>query len=369
MLIVDDAPENLQVLMETLKDEYTIVAAIDGQKALSMAALEPVPDLVLLDVLMPGMDGYEVCSRLKADERTRDIPVVFITMLSEEEEEARGLDLGAVDYITKPFRPRLVKARVRNHLELKGHRDHLEELVQERTRDLAHTQEVTIHSLAVLAETRDNETGGHIMRTQHYVRALSEYLARHPEFCDVLDNDTVDLLYTSAPLHDIGKVGVRDHILLKPGRLTSGEFEEMKKHTLYGRDAILKAEEALGGDRSTSFLRFAREITYTHHEKWDGSGYPEGLAGQDIPLSGRLMMLADVYDALITKRVYKLPFSHEKAVHLIAKGDGRTMPAHFDPDVLDAFLELEGVFRQIALEFADVEEERSRRGGSAAEDR
>jgi putative two-component system response regulator len=179
-----------------------------------------------------------------------------------------------------------------------------------------------------------------------------------------LDPDTIDLLYKSSPLHDIGKVGVPDRILLKRGKLTSEEFQEMTKHTVYGQDAIQRAEQALDGKRAISFLHLAREIAHTHHEKWDGSGYPQGLAREDIPLSGRLMMLADVYDALISKRAYKPPLPHEQAVHIITQGDGRTMPDHFDPDVLDAFVELEQKFRQIALELADFEEERQALGGS-----
>jgi putative two-component system response regulator len=352
VLIVDDTPENIQVLMETLKEDYAITAAIDGEKALRMAAVDPPPDIILLDVMMPGIDGYEVCGRLKADEKTRNIPIIFITALSEEEDESRGLELGAVDFVIKPFRPAIVKSRVRNHLELKRHRDSLEVLVRERTRELALTRQVTIQCMATLAETRDPETGGHIKRTQDYVKLLAGHLKDHPKFSDFLDDSSIELMYLSAPLHDIGKVGVRDGILLKPGKLTPEEFDEMKKHTVYGRDALLKAEEKLG---SNSFLRFAREIAYTHHEKWDGSGYPEGLAGGDIPLSGRFMALADVYDALISKRTYKLPISHREAVGIILEDKGK----HFDPGIVDAFLEVEERFRETALRFVEWEEERA----------
>ncbi len=351
VLIVDDTPENIQVLMETLKAEYTIVAAINGEKALQLAAQEPVPDIILLDVMMPGIDGYEVCKRLKADEKTRHIPVVFITALSDEWDEEKGLTLGAVDYITKPLRPVLIKARVRNHMELKHHRDRLEELVEKRTRELLITREITIEGLASLAETRDPETGGHIKRTQHYVKLLAEHLKPHPAFRDFLDDEVIYLLYLSAPLHDIGKVGVPDNILLKPGKLTSAEFKEMEKHTIFGRDALRSVEKKLGPN---SFLRFAVDIAWSHHEKWDGSGYPRGLAGNKIPIPGRLMAIADVYDALISKRVYKPPFPHEKAVSIISEGRG----GHFDPVAADAFLTLEEQFRQIAIKFADFEEER-----------
>lgn len=354
VLIVDDTPENIQVLMETLKDEYKIVAAINGQKALQMAPLEPVPDIILLDIMMPGLDGYQVIEKLKADEKTRDIPVIFVTAMTEEEDEQKGLDMGAVDYIAKPFRPGLVKARVRNHLELKRHRDNLEELVQERTKELVLTQDATINSMATLAEYRDPETGGHIKRTQNYMKALATKLTNNSKYKDFFDDKTIEELFKSAPLHDIGKVGVSDNILLKAGKLTEEEFEEIKKHPVYGQNTIFRVELELGGDVDQSFLRFAREIANTHQEKWDGSGYPRGLKAEDIPISGRLMAIADVYDALISKRVYKPPFTHSKAVEIIQEGRGQ----HFDPDMVDAFLEIEEEFRQIALEFADFDEER-----------
>ncbi|MBD3321519.1 MAG: response regulator [Chitinivibrionales bacterium] len=350
VMIVDDTEANIDILVETLGDEYEVSVAMDGESALQDIA-ENRPDLILLDIMMPGMDGYEVCEALKVEEDTKNIPVVFLTAMSEEHDEAKGLALGAVDYITKPFSPELVKSRVRNHLELKIHRDHLEDLVRERTRELALTQEVTIQSMGTLAEYRDPETGGHIKRTQNYLKALADHLKNKREFNAILDDATIELLYKSAPLHDIGKVGVSDTILLKPGKLTAEEFEEMKKHTTYGHDAIMASEKKLG---ENSFLRYAREIAYTHQEKWDGSGYPCGLAGEDIPVSGRLMAIADVYDALISKRVYKPPFTHDKAVGIIKEGRG----SHFDPDMVDAFLEIKEDFRKIALQFADFEEER-----------
>jgi putative two-component system response regulator len=207
-------------------------------------------------------------------------------------------------------------------------------------------QEATIESLSSLTETRDPDTGGHIKRTQNYVSLLAEYLKDQPKFSALLDEETIDLLCKSAPLHDIGKVGVSDKILLKPGKLTEQEFEEMKKHTAYGRDAILAAERKLG---NISFLRFARDIAYTHHERWDGFGYPEGLKGDQIPISGRLMALADAYDAMTSERVYKSQFPHEKAVQIIAEAKG----LQFDPDVVDAFLEVKENFQKVALKYAD----------------
>ena len=350
VMVVDDTEINIDILVETLSGEYDISVAMDGESALQDIAENP-PDLILLDIMMPGMDGYQVCKKLKSEDTTKNIPVIFLTALAEERNEAKGLQLGAVDYIIKPFSPGLVKSRVRNQLELKRYRDHLEELVKERALELELTQEVTIESLATLAEYRDPETGGHIKRTKRYVKALSERLKYHPKFSGFLNDTIIEMLYKSAPLHDIGKVGIHDNILLKPGKLTSKEFEKMKNHTTSGRDALRTATKKLGTE---SFLHFAEEIAYTHHEKWDGSGYPQGLKGEKIPVSGRLMALADVYDALISKRVYKPPFLHSKAVTIISEGKGR----HFDPDMADVFMELEENFRQIALEFADFKEER-----------
>ncbi len=358
VLLVDDNTTNLQLLHETLDGlGYKLLIAKNGQTALTIAQ-KALPSLILLDIMMPEIDGYEVCRRLKADEKTAQIPVIFITALADEEDEAKGLGLGAVDYITKPINPELVRARVHNHLELKRHQDHLEKLVEERTRRLALTRAVTIESLATLAEYRDPETGGHIKRTQNYVKALAVRLMDHPRYRAELSDEIVDLLYLSAPLHDLGKVGVPDKVLLKTGKLTDEEFEEMKKHTIYGEEALRITEQKLGED---TFLHYAREIAHTHQEKWDGSGYPQGLKGNEIPLPGRLMALADVYDALISKRVYKPPFPHEKAVEIIVEGKGK----HFDPDVVDAFLELENTFRNIALTFADYEEERQMLGGAS----
>lgn len=350
ILVVDDTETNIDILMETLADEYDVRVALDGESALDYLADE-LPDLILLDIMMPGMDGYEVCSRLKADPATREIPVIFLTAMTDEQNEAKGLALGAVDYVTKPFSAALVKARVSKQLELKKHQNHLQELVAIRTKELALTREVTIYSLASLAETRDPDTGSHILRTQRYVKALACQLKTLSGFKEILTDELIDLLYNSAPLHDIGKVGVPDSILLKPGKLNKEEFAEMKKHTIYGRNALKVAEEKLGDN---SFMHYARQIAYTHHEKWDGTGYPEGLKGEEIPLSGRLMAIADVYDALISKRVYKPPFSHAKAIDIITKESG----SHFDPVMVDALLAIEDEFLHIASWLADSEEEK-----------
>ncbi|MEO5375404.1 MAG: two-component system response regulator [Alphaproteobacteria bacterium] len=339
ILAVDDAPENLDVIKSILVPEYTVKRAPNGPLALKIAESQ-APDLILLDILMPEMDGFEVCLRLKANPATRAIPVVFVSALTESVDEQRGFAVGAVDYINKPFRPELVMARVRTHLEMKAYRDDLERLVEERTRALSRTQDATIFTVANLAETRDPETGAHIMRTQHYVKALAQYLSASPHHASTLTASNIDLLFKSAPLHDIGKVGIPDHILLKPGKLTPEEFEQMKTHTVTGWETLNKTEQRFGSD---SFLRYACEISLTHHEKWDGSGYPHKLAGDAIPLSGRLMAVADVYDALTSARPYKKPFTHEAAKTMIVDGRGK----HFDPEVVDAFLALEDEFLEI----------------------
>jgi putative two-component system response regulator len=251
-----------------------------------------------------------------------------------------------MDYIVKPFQPALVKTRVRNQIELKKHRDQLDDLVRARTQQLALTQEVTIEAMATLAEWRDPETGGHIKRTQNYVRSLAEYMRNLPAYAALLDENTVEWLYLSAPLHDVGKVATPDSILLKPGRLTEEEFEKMKLHTIHGRDALAAAERKLGGD---SFLQIAREIAYCHHERWDGKGYPQRIKGEQIPLSARMMAVADVYDALTSKRVYKPALPHEEVVSIIVSGKG----TQFDPDVVDSFIALQNSFHEIAVKFAD----------------
>lgn len=356
VLVVDDTKENLTVIGELLNPHYNVRIANSGQRALKVANSTPVPDLILLDIMMPDMDGLEVARRLRADPATRDIPFIFLTARSQIEDERQGFELGAVDYITKPVSPPILLARVHTHLTLKAAKDflkdqnaYLESEVQRRTQEVSMIQDVTIMAMASLAETRDNETGNHIRRTQNYVRILARQLQGHPRFAAFLSDANIELLYKSAPLHDIGKVGIPDRILLKPGKLTPEEFEIMKTHTTLGRDAILHAEVRLNSPNT--FLRFARDIAYAHQEKWDGSGYPLGLRGDEIPVAARLMAVADVYDALISRRVYKPPFPHEQAVQIISEGRGK----HFDPDMVDAFLQVAEDFRSIAATFADTE--------------
>ena len=384
VLVVDDTPENLTVLGELLQPQYRVRVANSGQRALQVAVSDPRPDLVLLDVMMPGMDGYAVIEALRANPETRDVPVIFVTAMDSDQDEKRGLELGAVDYITKPIRPAIVLARVNAHMELKQARDWLknqntwlESEVARRMRDNQVMQDVSIRALASLAEARDMETGQHIRRTQAYVEVLVEQLRPHPRFASFLTPDMGQMVIKAAPLHDIGKVGIPDSILLKPGRLSEAEFELMKAHSRIGGDAIdLAMRDELGeaGVRiiqdhiapgiaddaqalqafeklPLAFLAVAREIALWHHEKWDGGGYPDGLAGDAIPIPARLMALADVFDALASQRMYKPAFSFEESVNIIAEGSG----GHFDPDVVAAFLARRHDFRAILERHADSE--------------
>lgn len=356
ILVVDDTPFNLTLMSAVLSKHYNVLTASSGPQALDMLQSTRRPDLILLDIMMPAMDGYEVCRRLKANPATANIPVIFLTANVASDDEEKGFELGAVDYITKPIKQRVVLARIRTHLQLKAAADFLEDKaafleheVSRRSREIEAIQDVTILAMASLAETRDNETGNHIRRTQFYVHALAEQLRNHPRFSGFLNDHTIKLLFKSVPLHDIGKVGIPDRILLKPGKFTPDEFEIMKTHTTLGRDAIITAERRLGIE--VEFLTYAKEVAYSHQEKWDGSGYPEGLTGDAIPISARIMAVADVYDALISRRPYKEPWSHDKAVKLIADNRG----AHFDPDIADAFIALQDEFFAISQRYADTD--------------
>ena len=355
ILIVDDERFNLNTLIEVLQDEYRILIAKSGEQALERLAMPPHPQLILLDILMPGIDGYETCRSIKENPKTRDIPVIFITTKTTVEDEQHGLELGAADYITKPFSPAIIRARVRTQINLKLARDALEDQnrileqkVAQRTREIALTRDIAIHGMAALAATRDHETGNHIRRTQHYIEVLARHLQDNPRFTQALSERTIELLFKSAPLHDIGKVGIPDNILLKPGKLDEEEFEVMKTHSILGRDALpCETEDSL----HLPFLAIARDIAHTHHERWDGNGYPQGLKEETIPLAGRLMAIADVYDALISKRIYKPALPHRIAVEMIAAEREK----HFDPDIVDAFLDLRDEFLAIAQRYTDPE--------------
>jgi len=357
ILIVDDAPENLSLLSDLLQPYYQVRAANSGLRALRAAATDPQPDLILLDVIMPSMDGYEVITQLKADPRTANIPVIFVTAMESSEDEEHGLALGAMDYITKPIKPAIVLARIKTHLELKAASDWLhdrnkvlEAEIAQRMEDNLIIQDVTIRALAHLAETRDPETGNHLLRTQSYIQILALQLQNHPRFQHFLTANNIQNMVKSAPLHDIGKVGIPDNILLKPGKLTADEWEVMKTHSYLGFRAIELAEQ--DAERPLEFLNIAKDISRYHHEKWDGSGYPDGLQGDAIPISARLMALADIFDALVSERAYKAAFPIEKVIETISQGRER----FFDPDIVDAFLQRQNDFIAIARRHADSRE-------------
>jgi putative two-component system response regulator len=354
VLVVDDSPENLELMGGLLGDLYRVKVANSGSRALKILEGDLLPDLILLDVMMPEMSGWDVCRVIQSTKRLAHIAVIFLTAKTSPDDEKLGFDLGAVDYISKPINPATLLARVKTHLSLKRMSDVLRDRnlvlkdeIDKGVQEIRAIQETTIHAMASLAETRDNETGNHIRRTQNYVKTLAQTLSKHPRFSHYLTDEQIEMLYLSAPLHDIGKVGIPDHILLKPGRLDAAEFEIMKTHTTLGYQSILSASERLSG--GSGFLTCAMEIALSHQEKWDGSGYPQGLSGDAIPISARLMAVADVYDALISERYYKKAFSHESAVGIILEGRG----SHFDPDVVDAFQRIERKFVEIATKFSD----------------
>jgi putative two-component system response regulator len=366
ILIVDDEPANIAVLNQLLSTKYRVLASKTGEQALLNASREPGPDLILLDIMMPGMDGYTVLSRLRENEKTREIPVIFVTALDDTVDEERGLELGAVDYITKPIKPAIVKARVMAHLEIKHARDRLKDQniwleaeVARRMQENILIQDLSLCALTQLAETRDSDTGNHIFRTQSYVEALARNLQSHPLFASELDELHLIRIVKASPLHDIGKVGIPDAILLKPGKLTPEEWEIMQNHTRIGGDAIRNAiEKATVSNKfrdnktnpeSLVFLEVARVIATSHHEKWDGTGYPDHLEGPAIPFPARLMALADVYDALTTPRVYKKAWTTEEAVQCIIEQKGK----HFDPIVVEAFESMRNTFENIQHTLAD----------------
>lgn len=355
ILLVDSAPDNLVLMEELLQEHFHLLLARTGADALRLARQSPHPDLVLLDPALPDMDGYTLLAELRQNFFTADIPVV---MLVAGHDEQHALDSGAADVIGKPLQPARLLARVGTLMrmavaeaKLRDQRTHLAHLIAERTRDAVELQDATVLAMASLAESQDPDTGNHIRRTQHYVQALARELRFKARYSAELGDEQIVLLYKAAPLHDIGMVAVPDAILLKPGKLNEEEVAAMRQHTLFGRDAIDGVERTLGA--GNQFLRYAREITWSHHEHWDGSGYPQGLAGQQIPLSARLMALADVYDALITARTYRPAFTHETAVELIRQGSGE----HFDPDVVDAMLAVEEKFKAIAAQFRRLPQE------------
>jgi putative two-component system response regulator len=355
VLLVDDTPENLELMSELLADSYRIKVANNGAKALRIAAGSQQPDLILLDIMMPEMDGYEVCRLLKQNPATADIPVVFLTAKTEVADEQLGFDLGAVDYITKPISPPIVLARVHAQLQLKAGADflrdkseYLELEVRRRTRDMQRLQEVTIEAMASLAAMRDNPNGKHLSRVEPYMVALAKALAyQQPALSAELNAKRIAQLGKSALLHGIGKLVLPDRILLSPVPLQGDDLQLLHRHTVAGRDALLAAEAKLGS--VPDFLRDARDIVYSQHEHWDGSGYPQGLRGEQIPLAARLMALVGCYEELTSHHPYRQSVSHAEALQQISAASG----THFDPSVVLAFIEAEGEFAAIAQRLAD----------------
>lgn len=340
ILVVDDTLANLNLLAKMLKEcGYQARPVPNGRLALMAARSDP-PDLILLDITMPEMDGYEVCRRLKADPNLRDIPVIFISALSDVEEKVKAFRVGGLDYITKPFQFEEVKARIDTHLKLSILQHELQNQVQAQVKEISESQMNMIFALAKLAELRDDDTGKHIERVQAFCQLLTAALLDHPQYQAQIDKDFAQMMYLASPLHDIGKVGIADAILQKPGRLTPEEYEIMKTHTVIGSRNLEEVQTRYPGNR---FLRIGISIARSHHERWDGAGYPNGLAGEAIPLAARIMALADVYDALRSRRVYKPPFSHEKACEIILSECGK----QFDPVLCGVFANLADQFDAI----------------------
>ncbi|MDL2229307.1 response regulator [Treponema sp. OttesenSCG-928-L16] len=345
IMLVDDNITNLTVGKNVLSNKYDVFTLPSGEKLLNLLK-KLIPDLILLDIEMPGMDGYETIKRIKADKTTKDIPVIFLTAKTDAWSELEGFSLGAIDYISKPFSPPLLSKRIEAHLLLESQKrilqdynDNLLKMVKEKTRAVVELQNAILHTVADMVECRDEITGGHIERTQCYLKILLDEMLNRNIYADEMESWEIDFVLESAQLHDLGKISIKDSILLKQGKLTEDEFEEMKLHAVFGVRIIERIEQMTS---SNEFLKYAKVFAGTHHEKWDGTGYPRGLKGNDIPLQGRLMAIVDVYDALISKRPYKEPLSYEEAEEIIKDGRGK----HFDPQLTDLFLSIAGRFKE-----------------------
>jgi len=355
VLIVDDDPLNVRVLVEFLRGEYSLTIARDGPQTLERLQAGPLPDLILLDVMMPGMDGYEVCRRIKADPATRAVPVIFVTALNQPFDESAAFDAGGVDFLTKPIAPAVLQARVRTHLRLRRserlltrQNALLDEQVRERTRELTLTQAAMIRALAILSALRDQGGAAHQRRTQHQVRALALAAQRHAAFAGKISDRFLEALHRLAPLHDIGKIGIRESVLRKQGGLDVAELGELQRHPSIGRDVIVAALESEGAG-AVEFLRVGADLIAGHHEHWDGSGYPAGLAGEAIPLAGRLMAVADAYDVAVSHLPWRPSAYHEAAVAAIVQAAG----TRFDPRLVECFQAVSEEFRQAAEHYPD----------------
>jgi putative two-component system response regulator len=347
ILLVDDNRTNLLAGKAALSEDYTVLTVPSASKMLE--ALEwRKPELILLDVDMPGMDGFEAIKILKSRPETRDIPVIFLTAMHESADELEGLQLGAVDYIAKPFSPPLLRQRIALHLllenqkhELQDYNDNLQSMVEEKAKTILKLQNKILAAMAEMVEGRDGTTGNHIANTQRYLKCLLSAVTEAGFWPEQSCGWDIELLAQSSQLHDVGKISIRDDILKKPGKLTENEFAEMKQHVPLGVGFIERLED---GEEDSRFLQYAKAFAAFHHEKWDGSGYPHGLSGENIPLLGRMMAIADVYDALTSERPYKKAYSHEDAVRIIMEGKG----THFDPTLIGLFEEVAGAFEKVS---------------------
>ena len=355
ILAVDDNRTNLDILFNIFGDRYNLSAVNGGVPALQLATANP-PDLILLDIMMPDMDGFQVIKKLKENQATKDIPVIFLSVLSDITGKTKGFQLGAVDYITKPFQVEEVMARVNIHLRLrkaeqrlKRFNDELAHIVEEQVGQLYQSQLAIIFALAKLSNTRDDDTGMHLERVQHLCHILAENMASEPAFSNQIAPGFINTIFHASPLHDVGKVGIADVILLKPERLTPEEFEVMKTHTIIGAETLASVYRQYPENQ---FVEMGIEIARFHHEKWDGSGYPDGLAGEQIPLSARIMAVVDVYEALRARRPYKEPFPHDKSVAIIEKLSGSS----FDPEIVSVFKRVEDKFAALYNQFNDLED-------------
>lgn len=336
VLVVDDNPDNIDVLTGILRPYYKVKASVNGKLALKIATSKSKPDVILLDIMMPEMDGYEVCQKLKDNPLTRNIPVIFVTAKTEVKDEQKGFELGAVDYITKPVSMPLVLARVKTHLALYDQQRELQAQVVERTEEIELTRHEIIKRLGRAAEYKDNETGMHVIRMSYYSRFLAERLG--------IDDSWCELLFNAAPMHDIGKIGIPDNVLLKPGKLDEEEWKVMQRHVEFGVDIL--------GGHNSELLSLAREVCLGHHEKWDGTGYPNGIKGEDIPLSARIVAIADVFDALTSERPYKKAWPIDKVTEFFSEQAGK----HFDPDLVPEFLSCMPQILEIKEKYCDSHE-------------
>jgi len=344
VFLVDDNVTNLTLGKNALAGHYNVFTLNSGARLFKMLE-KSIPDIILLDVDMPEMDGYQVIEILKGKKETENIPVVFLTAKTDGQSELRGLSMGAIDYITKPFTPTLLLKRVEVHLlvesqkkELVNYNKNLRDMVDSKTKMVVELKNAILKTMAELVECRDDITGGHVERTQIYLGLLIDALQKYGVYMEEIEPWDIGLVLQSAQLHDVGKISIKDKILQKPGKLTDAEFEEIKTHTTFGEKIIDKIRSRT---KEQAFLDHAKILVSAHHEKWDGSGYPRGLKGQDIPLLGRLMAIVDVYDALVSERPYKRAFPHEDAVAIIAKGKG----THFDPALVDLFMKISDEFK------------------------